>query len=82
MIKHTLAEDQHIHEMTLTVYRSQHEHKLQADNRVTLCQSTKTHQFHTQAALSNAYLEEPGHMPFLDQQSMRRHPSHTSKFSQ
>ena len=34
---------------------------------------------HTLAALSRTYLEEPGHMPFLEQQSMQRHPLHTSR---
>ena len=34
MTKHTLAKHQHPHEMTLIVYHL-HEHKLQADSRVT-----------------------------------------------
>ena len=29
---------------------------------------TEAHQCHTSAALSRAYLEEPGHMSFQDQQ--------------
>ena len=36
----------------------------------------------TLAALSRAYLEKPGRMLFLDQQSMRRHPLHTPRVSQ
>ena len=44
--------------------------------------STDAHQCHTPAALSKAYLEEPGRIPFSDQQSMRRHPLHTPRISQ
>ena len=47
-----------------------------------------TYQCHTSAALSRAFLllffflEEPDHMPFLDQQSMRKRPLHTSRISE
>ena len=67
-----LAEGQHPHEMTLIVYHL-HEHKLQTDSRVTKWPSTDAHQCHSPAALSRNYLEKPGHISFLDQQSMRRH---------
>ena len=67
--------------MTVIVYYS-HEHKLQADNRVIEWPSTAAYQCQTLAALSRAYLEEPGHMPFLDQQNMRRHPLYTPRISQ
>ena len=36
----------------------------------------------TLAALSKAYLEESGRMPFLDQESMQRYPLHTPWISQ
>ena len=67
--------------MILIVYHL-HEHKLQADSRVTSCPSTDAHQCHTPAVLSRAYLEELGHMPFLDQQSMQRRLLHTLRISQ
>ena len=62
--------------MTLIVYHF-HEHKLQADSRLTQRLSTDARQCNTPAALSRAYHEEPGHMFFLDQQSMQRHSLHT-----
>ena len=67
--------------MSLIVYHL-HEHKLQTDSRVTKWPSTNAHQCHTAAALSRAFLEKPGRMPFLDQQSMRRHPLKTPRISQ
>ena len=70
MTKHTLAEDKRPQEMTLIVYHL-HEHKLQADSRVTLWPSTNAHLCRIPAARSRAYPEEPGHIPFLSQRSMR-----------
>ena len=72
MTKHTLAENQHPHEMTLIVYHL-HKNKLQANSRVTQLPLIDAHQCHTPAALSRAYLEKPGHMIFLNQHSMSRH---------
>ena len=69
MTKYILGEDQHPHKMTLIVYHL-HKHKLCADSRVTLWPATDAHQCHISAALSTTYLEEPGHMPSVDQQSM------------
>ena len=40
------------------------------------------YQCHTPAALPRADLDEPGHMSFLYQQSMQRHPLHTPRISQ
>ena len=67
--------------MILTVYHL-HEHKLQADGRVTYRPSTDVHQCHTPTALSKTHIEESGDMPFLDQQSMRRRPLRNPKISQ
>ena len=67
--------------MNLIVYHL-HEHKLQADSRVILWLSTDVNECHTPAAPSEAYFEKPAHMPFLEQQSMRRHPLHTPRICQ
>ena len=66
--------------MTLIVYHL-HEQKLEADSGVIDWQSTDINQCNTPAALSKAYLEEPGHMPSLDQQNMQRHPLHIPMIS-
>ena len=66
--------------MTLIAYHL-HKHKLLADSRMTYRQSTDAHQCHTLAALSIAYFKEAGHMPFLDQKSVRRYLLHTRRIS-
>ena len=78
---HTLAEERYPHEMTFIFYYL-HEHKHQAGSRVTKWPSAVANLCHTLQHYPELIIKEPGHMPFLNQQSMPTHPLHTPMISQ